>query len=178
MFIFLLRPSLLQSMHLTQSTLFIPVNANEDVSLVQHEIILFFKLHDAIVLIFIKQYTVFLLSLDFPYNSVGKESACNAGDPSSIPWLRRSAGEGLIYPLQFSGLDNSMVCIVHGVAKSWTRLSYFHFQSSISLYMLWKSHRWQLNIIRTNALNHVYERSWYKPCISTLPLKSSNLQNV
>ena len=92
-----------------------------------------------------------------------KESACSSGDPSSIPGLGRSAGEGIGYPLQYSwaslvaqlvknlpamwetwvpslgwedspgegkgylfqysGLENSMDCIVHGVAKSQTRLS-------------------------------------------------------
>ena len=57
---------------------------------------------------------------NFPDISVGKESACNAGDPSSIPGLGRSAGEGKGYPLQYSGLENSMGCIVHGVAKSQT----------------------------------------------------------
>ena len=41
-------------------------------------------------------------SWDFPQNSVGKESACNAGDPGSIPGLERSAGEGIGYPLQYS----------------------------------------------------------------------------
>src|SRR5574341_2143266 len=96
----------------------------------------------------------------FPDSSVGKESACNAGDPSSIPGLGRSAGEGIGYslqyswaslvaqqvknlsampetwvrslswekspeegkgyPLQYSGLENSMDCIIHGVAKSQT----------------------------------------------------------
>ena len=94
----------------------------------------------------------------FPDGSVGKESTCNAGDPSSIPGLGRSAGEGIGYPLQYSwaslvtqvvknlpamretwvrslnwedplekgkgyplqysGLENSMDCIVHRVAKS------------------------------------------------------------
>ena len=96
--------------------------------------------------------------MGFPDSSVGKESTCNAGDPSSIPGLGRSAGEGIDYPLQhswaslvaqlvknlpamletwvrslnwedplekgsplqFSGLENSMECIVHGVTKSWT----------------------------------------------------------
>ena len=93
------------------------------------------------------------------------ESACNAGDPGSIPGSDRSSGEGIGYPLQYywaslvtqlvknplairdtcvqslgwedspedgkgyplqySGLENSMNCIVHGVAKSWTRLSDF-----------------------------------------------------
>ena len=48
-------------------------------------------------------------------------------DPGSIPGLGRSAGEGKSYPLQYSGLENSVDCIVHGVAKSWTRLSDFHF---------------------------------------------------
>ena len=38
----------------------------------------------------------------FPDSSVGKESACNAGDPGSIPGIGRSAGEGIGYPLQYS----------------------------------------------------------------------------
>ena len=37
----------------------------------------------------------------FPHSSVGEESACNAGDPSWIPGLGRSAGEGIGYPLQY-----------------------------------------------------------------------------
>ena len=44
----------------------------------------------------------------FPDSSVGKESACNAGDPGSIPGLGRSCGEGNGYSLQYSGLENSM----------------------------------------------------------------------
>ena len=106
--------------------------------------------------------------MGFPDSSVGKESSCNAGDPSLIPGLGRSAGEGIGYPcqyswaslvaqlvknlpamqeilvqplgwedssgegkdylLQYSGLENSTDCIVHGVAKSQTRLGDFHFQ--------------------------------------------------
>ena len=96
--------------------------------------------------------------MGFPGSSAGKESACNAGDPGSIPGLGRSAGEGIGYPLQYSwaslvagkesachvgdlglipglgrspgkgngyplhysGLQNSMNCTVHGVAKSQT----------------------------------------------------------
>ena len=54
-----------------------------------------------------------------PCGSAGKESACNAGDQGSIPGLGRSPGEGKGYPLQFSGLENSMDCIVRGVTKSW-----------------------------------------------------------
>ena len=43
-----------------------------------------------------------------------------------IPWRRKD------YPLQYSGLQNSMHCIVHGVSKSWTQLSNFHFYFNIS----------------------------------------------
>ena len=64
---------------------------------------------------------------DFPCGSAGKESTCNAGDLGSIPELGRSPGEGKGYPLQYSGLENSMECIVCGVTKSQTQLSDFHF---------------------------------------------------
>ena len=64
--------------------------------------------------------------LGFPDSSDGKESTCNAGDLGSTPGLGRSPGEGKGYPLQYSGLENSMGHIVHGVAKSRTRLSNFH----------------------------------------------------
>ena len=50
----------------------------------------------------------------------GEESACNVGDLGSIPGLGRSPGEKNGYPLQYSGLENSMDCIVHGVVKTWT----------------------------------------------------------
>ena len=46
--------------------------------------------------------------LGFPCGSVGKESTCNVGGPGSIPGLGRSRGEGKGYPLQYSGLENSM----------------------------------------------------------------------
>ena len=57
-----------------------------------------------------------------PDSSVGKESACNAGDLSSILGLERSPGEGKGYPLQYSGLENPM----DTVHESRTRLSDFH----------------------------------------------------
>ena len=64
----------------------------------------------------------FRFGLGFPCGSAGKESACNAGDLVSIPGLGRSPGEETGYPLQYSGLKNSMDCIVHGVTKSQTEL--------------------------------------------------------
>ena len=112
-------------------------------------------------------YALGLHDLGFPHSSVGKESACNAGDLGSIPESGRSAGEGIGYPLQYSWASlvaqlvknppamwetwvcslgwedplkkgkatNSSIlacripmdCIVHGVAKSRTQLSNFHF---------------------------------------------------
>ena len=65
--------------------------------------------------------------LGFPIGLAGKESTCNAGDLGLIPELGRSPGEEKGYPLQYSGLENSMDCVIHGVAKSQTQLSDFHF---------------------------------------------------
>ena len=62
----------------------------------------------------------------FCCGSAGKESTCNAGDLDLIPGLRISPGEGKGYPLQYSGLENSMDCIVHGVASSWKQLGKLH----------------------------------------------------
>ena len=66
-------------------------------------------------------------------------SACNAGDPGSIPGLGRSPGEGNGNPLQYPCLENSMDggawrATVHRVAKSQTRLSYFTHSEVIRFY--------------------------------------------
>ena len=68
------------------------------------------------------------LVMGFPCGLAGKESTCNAGDLALIPGLGRSPGEGKGYPLHYSGLENPVDWIVHGVKKSKTRLSDFHFQ--------------------------------------------------
>ena len=78
------------------------------------------------------------LFLGLPGGSDGKESTCNVGDLGSILGLGRSLGEGNSYPLQYSGLENFMdrgawQAIVHGVAKSQTRMSNFHFTSFHSI---------------------------------------------
>ena len=69
--------------------------------------------------------------MGFPCGSAGKESACNGEDLGSTPALRRAPGEGKGYRLQYSGLENSMDCIVQGVPKSQTKLSDFHFAYNI-----------------------------------------------
>ena len=76
---------------------------------------------------YLRKLACILICMGFPCGSAGKEYACNAGDLGLISGLGRSPGEGKGYPLQCSGLENSMGCIVHGVAKNRTQLSDFHF---------------------------------------------------
>ena len=83
--------------------------------------------------------------LDFPCGSAGKKSTYNARDLGSIPGLGRSPGEGKGYPLQYSGLENSRDCIVHGVAKSRTLLGNFH----LFLLLLHQLHLRSSSIIRS-----------------------------
>ena len=61
---------------------------------------------------------MFVSFLAFPGGSVGKESGCNAGDLGLIPGFGRSPGEGKATHSSYSGLENCMDCIVHGVTKS------------------------------------------------------------
>ena len=77
--------------------------------------------------------------LGFPYGLAGEESACNAGDLGSIPGLRRSPGEGKGYPLQYSGLKNSMDYTAYGVAESDTT-------EQLSLHL-----RWKLRVLTTGT---------------------------
>ena len=72
---------------------------------------------------------MFMFKMGFSCGSASKESACNVGDLGSIPGLGRSPGEGKGHSVQYCGLENSMDCIVHGVAKSWTQLSDTFFMS-------------------------------------------------
>ena len=77
--------------------------------------------------------------LGFPCGSAAKESTYNVGDLGLIPVSGRSLGEGKGYPLQYFGLENSMDCIVHGVTKSQTWLSDFHFLSILGHQSFWFS---------------------------------------
>ena len=76
---------------------------------------------------------IYVYIYGFPLWSAGKESACNVGDLGLIIGLGRSLGEGKGYPLQYPGLENSMDCVVHGVAKSRTRLSNVHIYIYLTL---------------------------------------------
>ena len=102
--------------------------------------------------------------MGFPCVSTGEESGCNAGGLGSIPGLGRSPGEGKGYPLQYSGLENSMDCIVHGIAKSQTQLSDFHFTLKCSTFSSvtpvgvrlfatpWTAHQASLSITNSQSL--------------------------
>ena len=94
--------------------------------------------------------------LGFPHGSAGKESTCYVGDLGLIPGLGRSPGEEKGYPLQYSGLENSMDCIVHGVTRSRTWLSDFHF------------HCWKFSFV---------ELSFTIPMIFTCMLQKQILNN-
>ena len=72
----------------------------------------------------------------FPCGLAGKESARSAGNLGSIPGLERFPGKQKGYLLQYSGLENSIDYIVHGVAKSQTQLSDFHFTSPRIVFLL------------------------------------------
>ena len=63
----------------------------------------------------------------------GKEFACNVGDLGLIPGVGRSPGEGKGYPLQYSGLENSMDCRVHGVTKSHDWVTFSHMETTCIL---------------------------------------------
>ena len=69
----------------------------------------------------------------------GHISACNAGDLGSIPGLGRSPGEGKDSPLQYSGMENSMDCVVHGVTKSQTSLHFHPYSIELLLHLCQKS---------------------------------------
>ena len=107
-----------------------------------------------------------------PCGSAGKESAGNAGDLGLIPGLGRSPGEGKGCPLQYPGLENSMDCTVHGVAKSWIWLSDFHIPLSFSgvcwlecFRLRWKERPYSLGRQRVFALRTRKQRlalwSWH-----------------
>ena len=89
-----------------------------------HDLSFFF-----LMLSFKPAFSLSSFTLNFPCGSASKESPCNSGDQRLIPGLGRSPGEGKGYPLRYSGLENSMDCIVQGVIKSQTRLREFHFTS-------------------------------------------------
>ena len=106
-----------------------------------------------------------LVFLGFSGGSAGKESNCNAGDHYLIPRLGRFPGEGNGYPLQYSGLENSMDSIVHGVTKSWTRVSNFHFTSlhftSIHFASLYFSMQVGLAGSLHTPPDHQHHRNWW-----------------
>ena len=99
------------------------------------------------------------LNEGFPHGSDGKESTCNEGDLGSVPELGRSPGEGNGYPLQCSFLENSMDrgawgAVVHGVTKSWTRLSNFFFFKQYITYTGGSEVKWSRSVMPDSLQPH------------------------
>ena len=93
--------------------------------------------------------------LGFCCGSAGKESTCNMVDLGSIPGLERSLGEGKGYPLQYSGLENSMTSLVHEIAKSQMWMSDFHFT-------LCQTSTWQLtHTVSLDPDDNIVSRYYY-----------------
>ena len=102
----------------------------------------------------------FTACLGLPCGSAGKQSTCSAGDLGLIPGLGRSPGGGNGYLLRYSGLQNSMNCVVHGVAKSQTRLSDFH--------LLRLLYHWR-HLGSPAESDTTYQQSMNTSCVQTSP---------
>ena len=98
-------------------------------------------------------FTSAILPSGFPGGSAGKESACSVRDLGSVSGLGRSPGDGNSYPLQYSGLVNSMDCVVHGVAES-DMTEQLSFIPSSSLFSHGTSSQLIFHIL--NYLLHIY----------------------
>ena len=106
--------------------------------------------------------------LGFPGGSASEESACNAGDLGLIPELGRSPGEGNSYLLHYSGLENSMDCIVHGVAKNRTQLSDFHFDFVSLLQLLHSTTLWYTKGISAVCYCKITQNLWWYRSVQVL----------
>ena len=106
--------------------------------------------------------------LGFLGGSDGKESAYNVGDLGSIPGLERSPREGKGCPLQYSGLENSMDYTVHGVAKSRTQLSNFHFHFLFSNSVHIRSDQISRSVVSDSLRPHESQHA-RPPCPSPTP---------
>ena len=96
-----------------------------------------------------------------PCGSTGKESACRVGDLGSIPGLGRPSGEWKGYPLQYFGLENSMDCIIHGVAKSQTWLSNFHFHATTAPRQIFRDGTFRVFFKKPNLSTHFTKTNRY-----------------
>ena len=108
----------------------------------------------------------------FPCGSAGKESAYNVGDLGSVPRLGRSSGEGNGYPLQYSGLENSMECIVHGVrvGHDWVTFTFQLYESmhSYCIIQFQKDDLW-FEAQRFQSYRkpvHLHSTFWYPNCFT------------
>ena len=119
--------------------------------------------------------TAINMGVGFPGVSDGKESACNAGALGSIPGLGRSPGEGKGYRPQYSGLENFMDCVVHGIAKSrtWLRDS-LHYKVDVYIpaYLAWGYYphphmkNWNVSTLNNYSQGFIVYRFCYIDCFT------------
>ena len=126
--------------------------------------------------------------VSFPCGLSGKKKnfSCNVGDLGSFSGLGRSPGEGKGYPLQSSGLENFMDCMVHGITKSRIRLSNFHFHYTlfytVVLFLVWTHGDWFLQlyssfskILWLSGAFYVFTHIFKKLCPSSMENGFGNL---
>ena len=108
----------------------------------------------------------YLHFMGFPCGSADKEFTCNAEDLGSIHGLGRFPGEVKGYPLQYSGLENSMDFIIHGVTKSRTWLSDFHFHLHfMSHSIIYVQHLVDSNCYFTKTVLNIWMNLYCKLCL-------------
>ena len=121
-------------------------------------------------------------SWGFPGDSDGKESACNAGDPVPSLGSGRFPGEGIVYPLQYPCLENPMDrgtrrTTVHGVTKSQTQLSNWHFHISSFVEKMYSEH-----LLCARNVDKIFDIKWWigysNVLLTELPFKWEILVNT
>ena len=122
-------------------------------------------------------------NLGFPCGSAGKEFAHNSGDLGLIPGLGRSPGEGQGYPLQYSGLENSVDCIVHGVKESDTTERLFLYERSLKLYTCYGKVSWMMYFLNRRLGDRFCPRApgscelFFRGCLGDVAATCLWLQN-
>ena len=119
----------------------------------------------SLMIITVKHFFIYLLAIWASLVAQLVKNLPSAGDLGLIPGLGRSPGEGKGYPLQYSGLENSLDCIVHRVTKSGTWLNDFRFPSlhwpSIWFFLLISSEiRWLTHSVQFSSVAQSYPTLW------------------
>ena len=111
--------------------------------------------------------TLFIKHQGFSGGSAGKESACSAGDLGSVPGLGWSPGKGKGCPLQYSGLKNSMDCIVYGVAKELATTERIKHELYFLYFLFLKA---MLYSVHVSTVHHTFSSCFHSKQMYSSPL--------